>query len=461
MTIDIQNTIVYQKNWEAIHAKNPDGTRKYRYIINVGSSRSSKTYSIIDCIDNYARANFNKRNTVWRDTKTDCRKTVLNDVLKRLKGTGRYKVDQDYNKTESIFTYATDSTFEIHGTDDEETVHGLTQQTAWMNEPYKISRDTFDQIDQRTEDFIIIDLNPKKGHWVDDLMLDPRSIVIRSTFKDNPFCPVESKHKILSYQPISASAVVELKLITEDKARVYDIVTNPLEFTPKQIKELHRCRENEYKHSADAFKWQVYGLGLKAERPHRIFHWTEMPDHIWDTIPGKIYYGVDWGKVDPWAVLAAKYYDGTLYLKEINYASENIIRGRLTPIEVAQIAKDEEAGLVAWYWNKFGISRSSIIVCDPNRTLKIKALRSIGYDYSIAASKPAGSIIDGIGFLSNIPVCFTASSKNIKYEQENYSNEVDRYGVVLETPEDVDNHLMDASRYVAERMRFDGIIKTI
>lgn len=156
-------TIVWQKNWEAINAVNPDGSRKYRYILNRGSSRSSKTFSLIDCYDLYARLNSDKRLTVWRDTKTDCRKTVLNDVLKRFKTTSRYKVGQEFNKTESIFTYSTGSTFEIHGTDDEETVHGLTQDAAWLNEPYKISRDTFDQIDQRTSDFVIVDMNPKRG----------------------------------------------------------------------------------------------------------------------------------------------------------------------------------------------------------------------------------------------------------------------------------------------------------
>ena len=112
----IENTVVFQKNWEAIHAKNSEGVRKYRYIINEGSSRSSKTYSLIDCFDLYARSNSNKRLTAWRDTKTDIRKTVLNDTLKRLKSTNRYKQGQDFNKTESIFSYTSESTFEMHCT---------------------------------------------------------------------------------------------------------------------------------------------------------------------------------------------------------------------------------------------------------------------------------------------------------------------------------------------------------
>lgn len=161
--IDFQATIVFQQNWDAINAVNEDGSRKYRYIINKGSSRFSKTISLIDVSDTYCCLNPNKRGTVWRDTKTDCKKTVLVDMLKRLKSTGRYKLDQDFNKTESIFYYSNDTTFEIHGTDDEETVHGLTQSFAWFNEPYSISIETFNQIDQRTSDFIFIDYNPKRG----------------------------------------------------------------------------------------------------------------------------------------------------------------------------------------------------------------------------------------------------------------------------------------------------------
>ncbi|MGK3947040.1 hypothetical protein ABK046_52810, partial [Streptomyces caeruleatus] len=74
-----------------------------------------------------------------------------------------------FHETKSILTYTTGSTFEIHGTDDENTVHGLNQDAAWLNEPYDISKAVFDQIDQRTSDFMLIDLNPKQGHWSDDL----------------------------------------------------------------------------------------------------------------------------------------------------------------------------------------------------------------------------------------------------------------------------------------------------
>jgi phage terminase large subunit len=464
-------TIVFQKNWEAINAMtydekgnpvlNGNGVpqRKYRYIIDEGSSRSSKTVSLIDCYDLYARANNNKRMTVWRDTKTDCKKTVLNDTLKHLKKTGRYKNGQDFNKTESIFTYSTGSTFEIHGTDDSETVHGLTQDVAWFNEPYRISRDTFDQIDQRTSDFIFIDWNPKKAHWIEDIKKDKRTLVIHSTFKDNPFCPEEQRVKILSYQPVKFCDAVESKLLTESEAREYNIETNTLCLTEKQIEELSRCRENELKNSANEFNWMVYGLGLKAEKPNRIFRWIEIPEHEYRALDAKTYVGVDWGTVDPWGILEAKYYDGGLYLHELNYLSENQIREKLTPVELEHINAQDE-GIVTFMFNKLSISKTSPIVCDSNRLLKIAALRRAGWS-AIPAIKPAGSIIDGIDLLNNLKVYYTHTSANLKYEQENYSRKVDRYGVILEEPEDVDNHLADPSRYLATYLQYLGIIKRV
>lgn len=459
----MQATVIFQQNWDAIHetvlGENGHPQRKYKYIINEGSSRSSKTISLIDCYDLYARSNENKRMTIWRDTKTDCKKTVLNDTLKHLKKTGRYKVGQDFNKTESIFTYSTGSTFEIHGTDDSETVHGLTQDVAWFNEPYRISRDTFDQIDQRTSDFIFIDWNPKKAHWIEDIKKDKRALVIHSTFKDNPFCPEEQRIKILSYQPVKMCEVVESKLLTEQAAREYNVKSNILGLSEKQIKELSRCRENELKNSANEFNWMVYGLGLKAEKPNRIFRWTEIPEHEYRSLNAKTYVGVDWGTVDPWGILEAKYYDGGLYLHELNYLSENQIREKLTPIELQQINAQDE-GIVTFMFNKLGVSKGNPVICDSNRLLKIAALRRSGWS-AIPAMKPAGSIIDGIDLLNNLKVYYTHSSPNLKYEQENYSRQVDRYGVILEEPEDCDNHLADPSRYIAMYLQYLGIIKKV
>ena len=446
-------TIVFEKNWESLLDLN------VRYLLNEGSSRSSKTHSIIQCFYLYALNNPNKRLSVWRDTKKECKETVLNDMLKAYRDMPYFNTIT-FNKTDSVFIFTNGSRIEIQGTDDANKVHGYQGDIIWLNEPYSISEEVFNQLDMRNSDTVIIDWNPKEDHWIDKLKNDNRTRLIHSTFKDNPFCPENQKIKILSYQPISLCEAVERELLTEGEAKEYNIIENQLNLSEKLLKELSRCKENERKESADTYNWQVYGLGLKSEKPNRIFRWEEITDDKYNEITANVYYGVDWGAVDPWGILEAKYYDGGLYLKELNYKSENKIRETLTPTELQQISNNDE-GLVQWYFNKLGIDKRKTIVCDNNRPLKIKALRQIGYDYAVSAVKGAGSIVDGIDLLKSLKVYYTASSKNLKYEQENYSRKVDRYGIVLEEPEDKDNHLCDPARYVVEFLRKEGVIRKV
>lgn len=456
----LEATEVFEDIWNAINAVTDMGVRKYRYIILTGSSRSSKTFSLIDTFDLYARQHANKRLTVWRDTKVDCKQTVLVDVLKHLKNTGRYEQGNEYNKTESVLTYQTGSTFEIHGTDDTNKVHGLTQSAAWFNEPYKISEATFNQIDQRTSDFIFIDWNPKQKHWIDKLAANPRAIVLHSTFLKNRFCPDESRRKLLSYQPVSRSYAVESKLLELPEALVYDIIMNPKQLSRKHLGELARCLHNEFMGTANDFDWSVYGLGEKGERPNRIFRFKEIPDETFHNLNVQTYTGVDWGKVDPFGIVDVKYYDGALYLHERNYASENLIMDRLTNTERIQIA-GEEYGIVIWLFKQLGIPYDREIVADNNRQEKITAIRNAGYEYARAALKPPGSLIEGVEALTKLTVYYTKSSVNLASEQESYSRKVDRQGTVLEEPEDTNNHLMDAIRYVAAYLRQIGVIKIV
>lgn len=443
-----------------MHEKDPEDNRKNRYkiIILKGSSRSSKTFSIIDVLDLYARTYKRKRITVWRDTKVDCVDTVFHDVEKRLSMTGRWQSGNRFNATKTYLKYGTASTLEAHGADDAVSVHGLTQDIAWLNEPYKISKDVKDQIDQRTADFLIIDWNPRLAHWIEDLEKDPKTIVINSTFKDNPFCPEAQRDKILSYQPVSRSFVVENKIMTTQEAAKYDIIANALGLPVKQLRELRRCQENEYKRSASDYNWSVYGLGERAERPNRIYKWQQISYQGYLDIHAKEYYYSDWGVVDPWAVGKAKYYDGALYVHELNYSSENDIRGRLTNTERVQIGTADE-GLVSWLFGKLGIPYEAEIVCDNNRRLKILALRAAGWEYAIGIEKKPNSIIDGIGILNGLKIYYTADSPNIKHEQENYSRKVDRYGIIMEEPEDFDNHHMDGARYIGTYLQNEGVIK--
>jgi hypothetical protein len=364
-----------------------------------------------------------------------------------------------YRDSKAIYRFLlSKSQIEINGTDKEKKVMGYNGDVAWLNEPYEISQGTFDQIDQRTSDFLIIDWNPKKAHWLDKVKKDKRTLVIHSTFKKNPFCPPEQRIKILSYQPVSMCRAVSGHLMTESEAKVYDVVRNIIGLNSGDLDELTRCQENEYKESASAYNWSVYGLGLKAEKPNRIFRWKKISLQTYYDLDVETFIGVDWGKSDPFSIVEVKYYDRALYCRQLNYASENEIRASLTATERAQIDGDEE-GLVTWLFRKLNIGTDKYIICDANRRLKIVALRQVGFDNALAAHKPPGSVKDGIDLLDNLTVYYTDDSPDLEYEQENYSWKVDRYGIVEDEPIDADNHGIDSVRYVGQFLQLEGVIK--
>jgi PBSX family phage terminase large subunit len=229
-TPTIKATKVFQKNWLA--------SKQYRYIINSGSSRSSKTYSIIQLFYLYALQNPGKKLSVFRDTKQICKQTVLEDMKKIYNSMPGAAQTLTLNLTESIFRFKNGSSIHIEGTDDSVKIHGYHCDVLWINEGYSVSRDTFDQLDMRCKDFVILDLNPRQSHWSEDIAKAPNAILIHSTWRDNSFIPPEQKIKILSYQPVKASEAVESGILGEQEAKSYDVLANPKNLTDKQINEL-------------------------------------------------------------------------------------------------------------------------------------------------------------------------------------------------------------------------------
>ena len=395
MNIDV--TGVFQQNWDAIHELNPDGSRKYKYILNIGSSRSSKTYSLIDCYDLYARGNRNKRMTVWRSTKKDCKDTVMDDYLKRLVSTDRFERYR-FNKTESVYLYGNNSKIEFRGAD-EDGAHGLTQDCAWLNEPYEIPAETFHQIDQRTSDFVFIDLNPKQNHWSDDLLTNPRTYIIHSTFRDNPFCPPEQKAKILSYDP-------ENEINVKNK-------------------------------TANLFRWQVYGLGIKGEVEGKVFSNYEVIEEI--PLSAKPYgKGFDYGySMDPTAIIGLYEWpemdrDGAraVILDEIVYATGL----QPTPLNTTM--------------RKALMNPNDLIIGDRTAQLMMDELYDRGW-VNIHAAKGDNSIDYGISKMQELRIYITARSKNLIYEFDNYKNQKDKFGKYINTPEkNQQDHGIDGSRYI-------------
>jgi phage terminase large subunit len=391
----IQATPVFQNNWDALNSG------KYKYIINSGSSRSSKTFSILQIFWLLAWTKPRTKLAVFRNTKKDCKDTILNDMLKY------YPTLDDwdkivFNKTESVFTFPNGSTINIEGTDDDLKVHGYHSDYLWFNEFYRMSKDTFDQLDMRCTTAVFMDYNPIGRLWSDDLTKQDNAILIHSTFKDNPFIPLEQKRKILGYEP---------------------------------------NEYNKQQKTADAYKWSVYGLGLKAEKPNRIYkNWIKVSDKQFSKILAPSYYGLDFGSANPSALVEVKYRDHNFYSKQRLYLPISQMQSSL-----ADVLK----GL--------GLTNKDLIIADSADPTRIAELINAGLNV-LPAIKGQGSVNQGLDFVNSMTNHYTENSVDLEYEVENYEWEIVN-GMNLNRPIKKDDHLIDADRYIKTFLQFHLDIK--
>lgn len=385
----IKGTPVFQKNWSALNSG------QYKYIINSGSSRSSKTFSILQIFWILAWTKERTKLAVFRNTKKDCKDTILQDMLKYYPTLDNWDSIK-YNKTESTLTFPNGSTIFIEGTDDELKVHGYHSDYLWFNEIYKVPLEVFNQLDMRCSGSVFLDYNPIGIMWSDNLLKQDNAIVIHSTFRDNPFCPIEQKKKILSYEPTD-----------------YNI---------------------EQKTASD-YLWTVYGLGLKAEKPNRIFKgWQTMSEKMFFDLPYPMYYGMDFGLSAPSTVVAMKFDgDKTFFFHELLYKPMNKMQDTLS---------EELINL--------GIDKRLELICDSSNEINEtegRKLKNSGFNV-IFALKGKGSVKSGIELLQKKNVIYTVTSLNLESEYEQHSWRVVQ-GLQLDEPEQGNDHAIDACKYVS------------
>jgi phage terminase large subunit len=263
--MEIKSTVIFEKNYEAL---NDPGIR---FVINEGGSRSSKTYSLCQLVIIYCLQNNNKVVSIIRKTFPALRATVLRDFIEILKELNIYSVE-DHNKSEHIYTFPNGSIVEFFSVDDEQKIRGRKRDIAWCNEANELYFDDFTQLNMRTESKLIFDYNPSEStSWLYELPTE-ESILIKSTYKDNPFLP----------QSIRA-----------------------------QIEDLKRTDEALY---------QIYALGEKAISKSNIYsNWSFIPHR-----PARFVnyvYGLDFGYNHPTALMRVYWCDNDIYIEPVIYES--------------------------------------------------------------------------------------------------------------------------------------------
>jgi PBSX family phage terminase large subunit len=361
-----------------------------RGVVLEGSSRSGKTWSVIDFIILLCtRYETNCTINIIKETYNEFKTTLYNDFSKRLNDFGLENPFESKQEVSSFKIF--DNKINFLGADKPSKFHGAQCDYFWINETLPVSKAIFDQQEMRCTKFWVMDYNPSvTEHWIFNSVI-PRPDVgyLHTTYLDNPFCSIPERNKILSYEP-----------------------------TAKNI-------ENG---TADDYMWKVYGLGLRGAMQGLIFKNVNWVDNF--PIDVRYQYGLDFGFTnDPTALVKVGTKDNDLFLQLLCYE----------PID--------NSFAVGEMFKNLGIEKGITITADSsdrfNDVEMCRELRNIGYDVK-KVDKGKG-ILWRIGLMKKYRINIVRDV-NFKREQENYKwREIN--GICINEPLDKFNHAWDASGY--------------
>jgi len=209
--------------------------------------------------------------SIVRKTFPALRATVMRDFFEIMKAMEIYDV-QSHNKSEHIYTFSNGSIVEFFSVDDEQKIRGRKRDLGWCNEANELWFEDFQQLNMRTEQKLIFDYNPSESSsWLYDLPME-ESIIIKSTYKDNPFLPDSIK---------------------------------------RQIEDLKRTDEALY---------QIYALGEKAISKSNIYSNWSFVKHRPARFVNYVY-GLDFGYNHPTALVRVYWCDNDIYIEPVIYES--------------------------------------------------------------------------------------------------------------------------------------------
>lgn len=218
--------------------------------------------------------------------------TVMRDFFEVMNEMGLYKA-KNHNRTNNIYTFENGTFVEFFSTDDEQKLRGRKRDLCWANESNELLYDDFFQLNLRTSYKFIVDYNPSDNDsWIYNLPEDNK-IIIKSTYKDNPF--------------LEQSIIDAIEGLKETDDALY----------------------------------QIYALGEKAISKQNVYNnWIfleEKPDYFVDYI-----YGMDFGFNHETALVKVYYHNNEIYIEKLIYSSNLTARemGELM-IEIG-VSKDVE-----------------------------------------------------------------------------------------------------------------------
>lgn len=314
---------------------------------------------------------------------------VMRDFLNIMQTQGYYDENR-WNRTDFTYEFETGSKIEFFSADQPDKVRGPRRDRLFMNECNNLSLETFEQLEVRTKEFIMLDWNPTNEFWFYSYGDPARP----GGVKDRD----DVDHLILTYLDNEA-------------------------LHPNIVASIEQRKGNKG-------WWRVYGEGLLGEVDGKIYKGWEVTERI----PHEARlerYGLDFGYTnDPTAIVAIYYYNGGYILDEIAYQKG------MSNKDIADLLKNSDRAM---------------IVADSAEPKSIDELKSYGLNI-IGAKKGRDSIRNGIQLVQQQRISVTNSSINLISEYRNYMWKYDRNGVATQEPEGGKDHLLDALRYAMETL---------
>ena len=371
-------------------------TTTYRKLLNLtkfyrilqGGMSSGKTIACLMYALVYAQNYDGRLFTIATDTVPNLRNGASRD-WERVLAESNERNNFDYRATENIWTYKpTGTRIEFLALDDPLKARGARRDALYVNEANRLRYDTFDQLASRTRDFVIIDFNPSGRFWAhDELLRHYRSECdfFITTYKDNEA------------------------------------------LSPREVRNIER-------HDHNSNWWRVYGLGQIGELENNIYSgWVTV-----DSIPEDarlLIYGLDFGDhPDPTAMVGIWRKDDDYYIEQLVYQADTLVSTLGGMIEDI-VHSHGDRPIICDY----GGGGNTLI-----RELQSRGLQAVPADKS--AAKGESSVLEGISELQQLRNVHIVG-KDLEREYLSYQHRTTRQGVVLPTPQDGNDHLMDATRY--------------
>ena len=323
-------------------------------------------------------------------------------------------------ETGKVFTICRKTLPALKGTAYRDIINLLKELDLYREENHNKSELSYVLGNNNLLEFISIDQSQKiRGRKRDYLWLNEAN---EFNYEDYQQLILRTTDKVyLDYNPSDPYSWIYDKVITRDDCTFIKSTYKANPFLDKDtIAEIERLKD------IDPDYWRVYGMGEIGSIQTMIFRNFQLVDEVQGRLIG---YGLDFGFTNsPTALVAVYQSDDNLYIKEMLYEK------RLTNTDLANKMKE------------FRIDRQSEIIGDSAEPKSIEEIYRQGFN--IKPAKKGAGIHLGIDIMRRYKLHITKDSLNAIKEFRGYKWATDKNGDVLNVPVKVNDHLIDATRYL-------------